>query len=652
MTKSQKSIAKYMTPPDEIFTALDDMFMLYQLTHQQAVKLYHEKKSIHEGFSGFLHEYGMLKEITKITEMEDKPWAPLLKAIYLLEEYTTCVDFEGVESFDKEGLNQMVEIIRDGINAKNTLETWLKDVEKYTPITDVMEINFDYQFKIHKLHKVKNYEPNPSGIKLYNEIYEIKNIDELINFLKLSKQTDSLILTIIRNEERTWKGCFFLFLIYKGYLYSIDNMERRVNLDNATGSRNPERWIERSYEHVWLPYYLLEQKSETEGIVVKDQIFKASTLEEVAKVDSGIIIWLELFIYRIIDEVLTQKVKRGITPNSAVKLLPAADDKSYTYGMSDPDRGKGEYLLNAFGKEATTALTVTKVDLPQIVGTQQYITEVINYKRMSQLADNIKNRMIDDFNKNSMKVKKWIEKRVVKMGIKEIMIKVLEDHNYPVKYYRMFGSRRARMDLTEESILEVKDSSYLMWPDDHTNILVFNKGMKYKHDTWKGPRWAYYKRTCWFCDSPRKVVITITFRDSRQLIQFLNLDKKKVPVQIITHLNQQASQYVGNEILDDVDPIDMLRDPWFTKYSPPLKHDEYLSDSDCGEKKFIIEIYTCKRCYNKYQGIADINIGRTRTVRKKPTKRCGTCNWTGITPPGKRNCPECGEKKSLKKDVT
>jgi len=649
MTTPRQSVSKYMNPTEDIFTALDNMFLLYQLTHQQSVKLYHEKKSIHKGFSGFLHEYGMLKEITEITEMEGKPWAPLVKAIYLLENYTTHVDFKGAESLEDEELNLMVDVIKNGIKANFTLKNWLKDVEKYTPITDVIEVNFDYQFKIHKLHKIKNYKPNPKGITLYNEIYEIKNIDEMINFLRLSKQTDCLILTIMKNPKREWKSAFFMFLIYRGYLYSIDNMERRVNLDNTAGDRNPGRWMERSYEHVWLPYYLLEQKSKTEAIIVKNQIFKASTIDEVAKVDSGILIWLELFIYRVLDEIINKKVKRGVTPNNAVKLLPTANDESFVYGMSEESKGKGEYLLEKYGKEATTAMTVTKDSLPQVVGTRKYIAEIINYKRMSLIADNIKVKMLDDFNKNSMKIKKWIQKQVEKMGIEEVLIKALENHKYPITYYHQFGSGN-KEKITKETIMELEETDWRMSPEDHTDIIVFNQGTKYKYDTWKGPKMSYWKRTCYFCDSPRKMIIAIKFRDYRQLIQFLDLKKWKVPKQIINHLHQQAGMYVGNTILDDVDPIDLLRDPWFTRHEPPIKMDDYLSDQDCGAKEFVIKIYTCKKCFNKYQKIADNNVGRIRKVRRKPTKRCGKCNWVGETPPGKRNCPECGEK-SLKKDV-
>jgi len=114
----------------------------------------------------------------------------------------------------------------------------------------------------------------------------LKNPEALINYLQYTKTetSDCLIVAAQRNKKHDFKGVFFLFLIYNGYLYSIDNSSNRLNFDNTEGMRNPSRYLERQYEKVWLPINLLLEQDIERKIIVKGQkVFKIYTWDKIAK---------------------------------------------------------------------------------------------------------------------------------------------------------------------------------------------------------------------------------------------------------------------------------------------------------------------------------------------------------------------------------
>jgi hypothetical protein len=70
---------------------------------------------------------------------------------------------------------------------------------------------------------------------------------------------------------------------------------------------------------------------------------------------------------------------------------------------------------------------------------------------------------------------------------------------------------------------------------------------------------------------------------------------ERFPKEMIDHLHQQNEMYIGNKILNDLDPIDLINDPWFR--------------TDIRNyPKITVFIPICKRCYNKYKKQIDKKI--------------------------------------------
>jgi hypothetical protein len=602
------SVSQFLKPSTKILESIENLETFYQLTNQKNVKLFFERPSIHKRFKGTIDDYDKLEEITKIMECDGKIWSPLLKSIYLIEAFDSKIDISKFDELTNEQEVELFRIIKDGITARKKIDIWLKEFKgEFDSIKGAVAVDLKYQFQILKLGKLDNYRKSDKGITLYNEIYQITSVDEIIDYVKIQKeQSDCLILTIMKNPRREWKSIFYLFFVYNGFLYSIDNAERRLNLDNVAGDRNPDRWVERAYKDVWLPFFLISdtkmKKSKSKAVQVRGDIYKISTMEDVSKVEIGVIHWLELFMYRVMDRIVTKRIDIGITPNKAIKFLPGKVDKTYEYGRgTDCGFGRNRYLLDKYGKEASKALVLTKDDIPNVVGTQKYIRDVINYKKMSLLADDIQKTVVDNYNKNVNKVTGWIKGFVESYGIENFVIRALEDNRYERDKYSGFGHDWIDGKLVKESeetqkikekILRIGETQYCYQDGKMNRLFYFSTDVKNK-----------YKYKCHFCNHNWKLIVNVKFKEYTQFIDFFNIKAKDIPKEMIEHLHQAATWYMGNSILDDIDPVDLIDDPWFSDHTDKVKLDDVWRGSD--EKQLEIFVFLCKRCFNRFAKLAN-----------------------------------------------
>jgi hypothetical protein len=74
---------------------------------------------------------------------------------------------------------------------------------------------------------------------------------------------------------------------------------------------------------------------------------------------------------------------------------------------------------------------------------------------------------------------------------------------------------------------------------------------------------------CSVCDNKKaRYRYTVQFIDYRQFKDFFELTKQEdesMPFQLKTYLNQIQTRYHGNSILDDVDPLAFIDNPWWVE---------------------------------------------------------------------------------------
>jgi len=76
-----------------------------------------------------------------------------------------------------------------------------------------------------------------------------------------------------------------------------------------------------------------------------------------------------------------------------------------------------------------------------------------------------------------------------------------------------------------------------------------------------------YEEKCLFCEKYKgRYNYVVQFLDFLQFESFFELndkEKKKMPYQLRDFLNQERMCYSGNWILDDVDPLCLVDNPWW-----------------------------------------------------------------------------------------
>lgn len=596
-------LSKYLNPSEDIVDAISKLEVFYQLTHQKEMEAY-SSKGKDKRFSGTLGEYIRLREVKELMSFEGKPWNCLLKAIFLLGNYTSKVDVKSIDKLSATDVEQFISFLKNGVSSHNIIKKWIEPLSKkegvIEAIHDASKVDIGHQFKILQLAKLKNYNKKKK-IFLFEDILDIENPEALIYYLQHTKDeiSDCLIVATQRNKKYDFRGVFFLFLVYNGYLYSIDNSSNRLNLDNTEGMRNPSRYLERAYENVWLPIDLLFEQDIKRKIIVKGQkVFKIYTWKKIAKNNIGYIYWLNLFLFRVVDYVSTTKILKGLTSRQSIPLLESKNKTvDFTYNTREW-HGNNEYLLNKYKKEITSnALVLKKEELPLIIATKEHIQNIIAYKKRNIVADEIEKAVFKDFDENKLKVKAWIKRFLKKQDAEQIVIKALKDLEYPCMHYPRFTEER-KIKISKKKILSLPE--YLFSHLDHYNWFYLGKTV---HDTLFSRERHYTSNDCMFCYAKKKRIVCLKFIDYRQFLEFFNLKKKDVPSHIIKHLHQQGEMYVGNSILDDLDPVDGVNDPWFRGGDRAKERYRFAHTSS---PEIIIAIPICLRCLNKYKRRADI----------------------------------------------
>ena len=244
------------------------------------------------------------------------------------------------------------------------------------------------------------YKPSPDGkLIIYDTILELDDPSLLADYFKHQKQVmyDGLVLAFTRNKTRYFKTDVHIFLMFKGKLFLIEFNEQRLNLNNTSGDRGGERHIDRMFEKIWLPLDILfeEKPSTTNAIIVRKQkVFHRGSLTKVMSEQPPIAAWINLFLYRVFDYLKTreQDIPKAVTTLSMFKALP---DKSFKQKVErinklmENENEAGTYLIDIYGGK-TTDLVVTKNNLPDIIGTGEFIHNLIEYKHRDLVANKIR----------------------------------------------------------------------------------------------------------------------------------------------------------------------------------------------------------------------------------------------------------------------
>jgi hypothetical protein len=619
-------IKDYIPAPEQVREAVDDLLMYHQLRNQQGVRLYFEWRG-KDRFKGTIGQMVAMDEMRELLDLSaGKPWEPLIKAIYLTKNYSTEVDLNGLEDLPPDQQTQVTAVIAKGMRAKKIVTEWLDPISKgdtLDAVYDAVQVKIGEgqhtQFQVLKLADMPSKPMPDGGVGLFDEILEIDNPEALAEYLKRRKQPleNQLILTFQRNKAYGFKQSIFMFLVWRNALYAIESSERRLNLNNPAGARRPDHYLERRFEHVWLPFDIIvdgEGKKEpsSHDITVRGQrVFKRGSLKQIFNEHPELSAWMQIFLLQVMDYLTeTPDIPEGVTPNT-VRMLENLSEQPIPDRIESASTGDASsYLVRIYGS-SVTALAPQTNNLPAVIGTRKYVTDLIRYQHRKLTAETIEKALYDDWRQNSSRVIGDLKKLVRSRRLTDIVRTALANREYTVLACNDstdLGNKTVKIrepTLTKATILSYSDHLPGWGTSSQPLEFVWTENEKLYTP---GPRYTdEFKVKCQACKkSAWKRLMVLRFLDYRQICEFLGAKEQELPLEIVDHLHQQNTTPTGNSILTDVDPMDQIYDPWFRPHSQRRKYNfderrNYTYDEwSHAPPQIRIVIPICNRCIRKF----------------------------------------------------
>ena len=607
-----------------------------------------EKPNTTDYFSGTLGEIDSIqrvKEFSKVLELSaGQPWETLIRTIWLLDNSTTKFDLLKVLSFSEEQKDEFFKIILNGVLSFHTLGNWVSPLKKnefiLQAIYDAIQVGITFgddrytTFQILDMGTCTHIES--AAAKLYDFVLEIKSPIDVVKYIKQSNLPESLVVTFQPHPDpdKRFKGTFYLFLVYNGHLYSIANPERRLDYDNTAGMRRPDRYVDRKYDHVWLPFELLWEQSKTmDQIIPNTPVFRVMNFDVIKDKHPEIFYWLNMFTIRTIYEIERNidKILIGVSTSSVGPLLEdlTKQKKILERIESESIVPRNEYLIKEYGSKLTEIVPVDIQTLPMVIGTERYIKELTEFEQRKKLADQIEEEVLKEYHEKKAEIRDWWFKFVESYNYDELINKVLKEDRYPMIMYNWCEYEQT---LTEEEKQEIavrhgeeywyRISGFSGIPElYYGKIGMFKVLRSTKSWYFSGSlgREHSYRSINLFKIKPRKLnmetllcqtclrykykqIFEVVFKDWRQIVAFFGIKEGELPPIVKTHLHQAQESYIGNTILDDTDPVDSIEDPWFREeYDGSYRWGKSSGgDMSFGDEKSLSFFFAiCNRDFNK-----------------------------------------------------
>jgi hypothetical protein len=233
-----------------------------------------------------------------------------------------------------------------------------------------------------------------------------------------------------------------------------------------------------------------------------------------------------------------------------------------------------KYFRDIYGLRSFD-IALSNAALPVVVGTKEFVKDYLMYDQRTRAADELQKQILKDYENNHARVMKEI--RSFMISNKDYVLKKSFDRTvkYPKMKYPEFGDEAwdkitgtttyeewQTPKLVSSTIFNKTEYSYSL----NDRSIVLNNAKELLDNSGN-------HTSCMMCETsdmkrkinPWKKVIIVEFTDYRQIEAFFNKDIAEIlSIEVKQHLHQQNNTYTGNNILDDVDPMDLVVDPWFS----------------------------------------------------------------------------------------
>jgi hypothetical protein len=465
-------------------------------------------------------------------------------------------------------------------------------------------------------------------LNINDNIFYTYKPNQILAMARISNPGIYLIANIPNNKPV--ETSFYLLIVTEGDAYLIDcgkhSYREQIYRTSSKGEDGEWRWLRERFENKGFPlgrvlgFY--ETKSQDTAISIADSNFSFRTIGKISEDCSENIIWLHTFIDACIETlknsdmlnevsvaVIPEYVKTGIQLSAQELNLPAIYVENIPIIKSlDWSREKTQVAPTLTSRALEPYLKpIPDSDIQlchnNLTSFKQIEAGLIFEKRKRE-AEYLQEALNAGHKENKDSVNKRLTKFFSKKFTGEFFYKkAFANKKYPMrKYLETTFSYPSQESIENREILFVSTKRSDIFSPTKITMHPKNCGSSgtffiNTEISQNNPIRIYTSRECDICGVTASFQDTLLFLDILQIKSFFELtdeDLQRLPHEL-AFLDPVRSTYTGNSILDDIDPVALIENPWWGKDTPQIN----------------VTFYLCKRCQKKHGG-------PTESVKKAP----------------------------------
>jgi hypothetical protein len=487
----------------------------------------------------------------------------------------------------------------------------------------------DYDFLVSKIPLGESH-PFDMELVLNPHIFYTDKPEQIILFAHHAKPGVYVIANVpYGNHAET---AFYVLFRQKGYAYLVENSKHSFRDQHYRGKSNgtagEDAWLDRKYEECYLPVGVVMNFFEGKNESTAVKVFEGFDFVSLGKLTDGSASTV-MYTYAFIDKCITffkdndfasqisntscagflKELLNGSTENVpaiAFSMLPAVSDFDVSWSPEKTGVKDFSGTLQRIEAELPEILNTDLSALPQgSLTSLEHLKRSVIYRNRLTRATELDYQWFKDFKKNYRGVMDRLGAFIRKRGLSFVVRKALQDRTYKLRVYPKWSGNLRKIDengYMDVTILHGIDKKN---KDEHgrthrlTGVQQLHQPYFSNNDRSFAFDMSYvsHKLLCNHCgDTPARHLYTLQFLDweiFREFFEIKNSELHRIPDQMKKYLNQSQTQYFGNSLLDDQDPITLIKNPWFVSV---IDRDGEVSTHQRTEPAYFINFFLCGNC--------------------------------------------------------
>ena len=591
----------------------------------EKIKAHREKQTVGYNLGSHHYDYvGFSDVLTKgfaFSEMH-RLFESLMYLHFFSEVYSFDLNVRKYISFDIFDIEKLTKDVKNDASLiinLNITESWCKDILSSMNISNCESIfsdgknlfsvlksiqyankkelfHFgDREFIVSKIPLTNKQTTFTKSFNLNKNIFYSSDPSQIVNFAFNSQPGTYIIANV--PYGRMAETAFYVLFRQDNCAYLIENCKHSYRDQHyrtkSDGTDGKTAWLERKYEQTYFPVdvvldFFKKQNDDKDVSTMKELQFRP--IAKIADCSAEVILWLYSFIdncsLQLSNEDFQKEISLSISAefikdnrNIPIKSkrkkkndilvfqdqLPTKSQFSTQWNPEQVSVGNIDSLIN-YNLKPIKISDIT-IQTGRLTSAEQIKREII-FEARKITAEKLREELENDFIQNYEKVHQWLASLIEER--KQFVIdKALENKEYPFVNYHTFCDPL-------ETPCQKETSTILTGYCIKSPKEMFKSFIRPNNQRCNSS--SYDSRTIWIkkppfrgkglCNQCEKNYVQYSYKlefiDFEQFKSFFELDDKyEVPKQLKFYLNKSQSLYHGNSILDDIDPVALIRNPWW-----------------------------------------------------------------------------------------